>query len=55
MTQCKICGTFVPVSTLSEHLLADARMLRVIKASRPEWGRQECEEHLSGILWRSQR
>ncbi len=46
LAECKICSSMVSVERLHEHLLADARMLRVIKTSRPEWGRQECEEYL---------
>ena len=55
LAECKICSTMVPVENLPEHLLADARMLRVIKTSRPEWGRQECEEYLRTLCSPTQR
>ncbi|MDA2915991.1 hypothetical protein MYX64_03990 [Nitrospinae bacterium AH_259_B05_G02_I21] len=49
VTQCRICSITVPVADLPGHLLADAKMLRVIKSTRPEWNRQECEEHLRAL------
>ena len=55
LAECKICSTMVPVESLHEHLLADARMLRVIKISRPNWGRQECEEYLWTLCSPTQR
>ncbi len=55
LAECKICSTMVPVESLHEHLLADARMLRVIKTSRPEWGREECEEYLRALCSPTQR
>ncbi len=55
LAECQICSTLVPVENLPEHLLADARMLRVIKTSRPEWGRQECEEYLRTLCSPTQR
>ncbi len=55
LAECQICSTLVPVENLPEHLLADARMLRVIKTSRPEWGREECEEYLRTLCSPTQR
>ncbi len=46
MDKCKICGSLVPTENLPNHLLADARMLRLIKDTHPELSRQECEDHL---------
>jgi hypothetical protein len=49
IVQCQICSRLVPVADLPAHLLADARMLRLIKTTRPEWGHQECEDHLRAL------
>jgi hypothetical protein len=46
MTRCQVCCSLVPTVNLPEHLLADARMLQLIKSTHPEWGRQECEHYL---------
>jgi hypothetical protein len=45
MTTCPICGTPIQTSNLPEHLLADARMLRIIKATHPGWSCEDCEQH----------
>ncbi len=55
LAECQICNTMVPAESLHEHLLADARMLRVIKTSRPNWGREECEEYLRTLCSPTQR
>ena len=47
--KCPICGNLVPTASLSEHLLADARMLGIIKTTHPKWSRQECEDHLRNL------
>lgn len=47
--RCDVCGNLIPASNLPEHLLADARILRIIKATHPEWGRRECEEYLQSL------
>ena len=47
--QCEVCGNMVPLSNMPEHLLADARILRIIKASNPDWGRRQCEDYLRAM------
>ena len=54
MDKCKICGSLVPTENLPNHLLADARMLRLIKDTHPELSRQECEDHLRTLSGNSQ-
>jgi hypothetical protein len=49
IVQCLVCGSLVPATNLPEHLLADARILRIIKSTHPEWDRQECECYLQAI------
>ncbi len=47
--RCELCGQSVPSENLPEHLLADARILRIIKTTHPSWGRQECESYLRSL------
>lgn len=47
--ECEICGTSVPEASLQTHMMADVRILRIIKANRPDWDRLECEEYLRGL------
>lgn len=49
-TTCKICGSVVTVLGLSEHMLADVRMLRIIQTTHPEWESKECEAHLKSLF-----
>lgn len=46
---CPACGNLVPSANLQEHLLADARILRLIKVNRPEWTNQDCEDYLRSL------
>jgi hypothetical protein len=48
-TLCEICGSSVPESNLGEHMLADVRILQIIKVNRPEWGHGECEDYLRSL------
>ncbi len=48
-TACPICGNPIQTAGLPEHLLADVRMLRIIKATHPDWTCQECEDHWRAI------
>ncbi len=48
-TKCPICGNLVPSGSLPEHLLADARMLRIIKSTHPHWSRNECKDYLRAL------
>lgn len=49
MAKCQICGGMVPAANLPEHLMADAKILRVIKSAHPEWDRREYECYLRAI------
>jgi hypothetical protein len=49
VTNCQVCGNLVPEANLSEHILADARILQIIKATHPDWTREECEDYLKSF------
>lgn len=49
MTECRLCGNLVPADGLHLHLLADARLLRLIKANNPGWDRDLCEDYLRSL------
>jgi hypothetical protein len=48
-THCQICGCEVPAANLHEHLLADGRLLRIIKSVHTDWKREDCEGYLRSI------
>jgi hypothetical protein len=49
MITCPTCGNLVPTSNWPEHLMADFRIIQIIKATHPEWNRQECEDYLRSL------
>ena len=53
-TACPTCGNPIQTAGLPEHLLADVRMLRIIKATHPGWSSQECEDHWRAICGTTQ-
>ncbi len=56
--ECQMCGNLVPEESWPEHLSADVRLINIIKATHPEWNRQECEDYLREFnsgLWRNNR
>lgn len=47
--ECHVCGNLVPEGNLAEHLMADARIIKLIKETRPEWNNKECEAYLKSL------
>lgn len=48
--QCPICETVLQRENQCEHLLAAARLLRIVKTTHPEWSLQECEDYLRSLF-----
>lgn len=48
-THCQLCGSLVPAANLHEHLLADTRLLQIIKSVHPDWKREDCKGYLRSI------
>lgn len=47
--ECHFCGNLVPEGNLPEHLMADVRIIKLIKSTRPEWNHKECEDYFRSL------
>ncbi len=47
--ECHVCGKLIPEGNLAEHLMADARIIKIINEIRPEWNKEECEAYLKSM------
>lgn len=49
-SSCPICDTELKAEEACDHLLAAARLLRIVQATHPEWDLGDCEAYLRDLF-----
>lgn len=47
---CPICDTELKAEEACDHLLAAARLLKIVQATHPDWDLKECEAYLRDLF-----